>query len=88
MTDYPTLSVEPTIDWGPGWVIVRDRDQDDLDAALAVHELATDGGTVASLEISTSTGRGRLDVAAGIELTRGDCLALARRLLEIAADEA
>ena len=48
-TDYPMLSVEPTIDWGPGWVIVGDADRDDLDAALAVHELAMDGDTIASI---------------------------------------
>ena len=85
MTTYPALSIDPTIHWGPGWVIVPGRDQDDLDAALGVHELAMDCETVASIEISTSAGTGRLDVVAGIELTRGDCLVLAKRLLEIAA---
>ena len=87
MSDYPTLAVEPTIDWGPGWTVVSDGDQRDFDAALAVQEVAMDGATVASIEISTSTGSGDFDVVAGIELTRGDCLALATRLLAIAADE-
>ena len=85
MTTYPALSIDPTIDWGPGWVIVPGQDQDDLDAALGVHELAMDCDTVASIEISTSTGTGRLEICAGIELTRGDCLAHAKRLIEIAA---
>ncbi len=53
MTDYPTLSTEPTIDWGPGWTLVGDGDQQDLDASLAVHELAMHGDTIASIEIST-----------------------------------
>ncbi len=87
MTEYPTLSIEPTIDWGPGWALVGDGEQQDLDASLAVHELAMDGDTIASIEISTSAGTRRLDVSAGIELTRGDCLALATRLLEIAASD-
>jgi hypothetical protein len=72
---------------GSGWTIVRDGDQHDLDAALAVHELAMDGDTVASIEVWASAGAGRLEVISGIELTRGDCLALEMRLIAIAAAE-
>ena len=85
MTDYPTLAAEPTIEWGPGWSILGDGDQRDLDAALSTHELSLDGGTIASLEITTSAGASRAEGTAGIELTRQDCVVLATRLLAIAA---
>jgi hypothetical protein len=42
-----------------------------------------DGDTVASIEIWTSAGLGRSNIVAGIELTPGDCLALAGKLLEV-----
>lgn len=93
MTSYPRLSPEPLIPWGPGTARESRYDMwEPLDVALQVdedwpvHPIGPESQTVASLTLHSQLDQYGTTISPSvmIELTAGDCLALARWLTTVA----